>query len=106
MRGKRGLRKFLLWALILALAGCGWAAAEDNYYNFFRSLEGQISFTLPSVPQTIWEADLILEEGELASSYLGWRDKVQLTGHTTSDGEYQVHCRPVPHDPAYPGRPS
>lgn len=87
------MRRTLIWLLlaVLTLTGCGWAAAEDNYYDFFRSLEGQISFTLPSVPQTIREAELILDEEDYPSSYIGWRDKIQLTGHTTSDGEYQVH---------------
>lgn len=88
------MRKGLCWALMLALllTGAGWAAAEDTlYYDFFRSLEGQISFTLPSVPQTFLEADLVWEQADQPASALGWRDKVQLMGQTAMDGEFQVH---------------
>lgn len=57
--------------------------AEENWDEFFRCVEGQISFTLPNVPTVYHEPDLPAQEvRENTDVYNGWTDKIQLTGYT------------------------
>lgn len=61
--------------------------APENWDEFFRSMEGRICFTLPSVPDVMPEPDLLDD----SVRYLGWTDKVQLYAHTEGGAEFMVH---------------
>lgn len=66
--------------------------AEENWDEFFRCVEGQISFTLPNFPTVYHEPDLPAQEvRENTDVYNGWTDKIQLTGYTKEETEFQVH---------------
>ena len=85
----------LLWTLLL-ICGCASAAesdiAQSTAEDFFRSLEGQISFTVPGLSRVYREHDLLADSlGESGTLYYGWQNKLQLSGTTAEETEYQVH---------------
>ena len=64
--------------------------------EFFRSMVGQLSFTLPGVPNILIEADLTEADAQaLDIGYAGWLNKLQLAGQTDSGAEYQIHIGDV-----------
>lgn len=86
------MKKVFCIFLCLMMIFCSGAVAEESYApdEFFRSCYGRVSFVLPGYPEVFREADYIEENG-----YLGWRNKVQLTGYGPRDGEFQVHLADV-----------
>lgn len=64
--------------------------------EFFRSMVGRISFTLPGLPLLIREPDLTEQAAkELGTAFLGWKNKVQLVGGSGGGAEFQVHIADV-----------
>lgn len=85
--------KRLLCAL-LCLAVClfaGTAAADMRFHDFFRSMEGHISFTLPSMPYLLKTQDYPEETARLSGiQYIGWLNKSHLLCSTV-DGEWVTY---------------
>lgn len=82
--------KLILICLVLLL-GCLQPAQAGSNYDFFRSMEGQITFTFPFAPDVYREPDLIQLPQGWENAYIGWQNKLQLIGFTQDDTEYQVH---------------
>ena len=88
------MRKICVFMIVAALlfSIASVSLAEENWDEFFRCVEGQISFTLPNVPTVYHEPDLPAQEvRENTDVYNGWTDKIQLTGYTKEETEFQVH---------------
>ncbi|MBR1584120.1 MAG: hypothetical protein IJ662_01105 [Clostridia bacterium] len=87
------MRKRLAWALCLAvLLGCSGARAEESYRfdDFFRSMVGRISFTLPGVPEVLREKDLTADAARARNGQIAWKNKIQLV-LPMDEGECQMH---------------
>lgn len=88
--------KRLICACLCAVICCGMlsagARAEDNWDDFFRSLEGRISFTFPCAPNMMREDDVTEEKArEMGVQYLGWLNKKQVVCGTKGGGSLEVH---------------
>lgn len=87
-------------ALEAAVAGAqkdsGTADAEAEVDEFFRTMVGRISFTVPSLPDLFHEADLEVETiRKMGGGYGGWTHKIQLAGSTDGGAEFIVHIADV-----------
>ena len=95
-KGRILMRLAAAMLALVCVSGLGARAEESNWFDFFRSTEGRISFTLPTVPDVMREADLDApEDWTEAGYYIGWRNKLQLHGNTQEGTEYQVHIADV-----------
>lgn len=97
---KQALAALLCCALLTVGSALGEEAPEGNapveVDEFFRSMAGRISFTLPTPPVVFREEDFTAEDAKKAGiSYLGWTDKVQLYCENKAGAEFHVHIADV-----------
>ncbi|MDD2647711.1 MAG: hypothetical protein PHI27_13160 [Eubacteriales bacterium] len=71
----------VLLTILILFCGAAIAEEENPAYNFYRSLQGRISFTLPDMPTILREVDY--------DDF--WTDNVQMGGKLSDGGEYQIH---------------
>ena len=88
------MKRLLLLFLCLLICCASFTAGaeqetEENWDNFFRSLEGHISFTLPCIPEITTTEDITANEA-LASGvkYVGWLNKRAFHCVTRDLGEW------------------
>ena len=88
---KRRAMLFALLALCLALPR---AMAEEAVVlsEAYRMMAGRVSFTFPTAPSLVLEADRTMEQSlERGGPYAAWTNKIQLAGETESGAEFRVH---------------
>ena len=78
---KRFIALLLAILLLCPLTAAGESDDESDVYNYFRSLQGNISFTLPYMPTVIREMDY----DDM------WTNNTELFGNFADGGEYQIH---------------
>lgn len=88
-------KRFAMLLALILLVVCLGASAESTdyseYFDYFRSQVGDITFTMPFAPTILHDVDLIRDE-RLADldMIIGWQNKVQL--HCSDDEfEIQIH---------------